>query len=457
MKAPILASLLLATVPLLAHEGSHPGGDEMPPLDSNVSIQEEGAWRLIASDNLPNHQHGRFPNAGNPNRVTPLAITYRVPLDPTPAADFTLAQQRSFGIALNGVQFDPFAAEFWQDDRASGWQYEALGGGRELGVDHSHAHIQPSGKYHYHGMPNGLLESLGAKDAFKLLGYAADGYPIYSHWSYANPDVASSELVPLRSSWRVKSGSRPAKSPGGSYDGSFVQDYEYVADKGDLDLANGRQGVTPEYPDGTYYYVITPEYPFVPRYFRGDVPRNSEQRVGGAPVGGPPARPRGRNTRPETPLETVLSDQDMLLGIGLSPKEATRVQAQLQQVRRELDSSFPRPGRDASIDDRRAHRNASATRLANELEEIRAELLTPPQNTLLTQQVNRLQGFELLLRTEVRVGLDLTDVQYAEIYGLIVEARAAYAVELTWNDLAGIMSSNQRRRLQELIGPLDQV
>jgi hypothetical protein len=29
-------------------------------------------------------------------------------------------------------------------------------------------------------------------------------------------------------------------------------------------------GVTDEYPDGTYYYVITDEFPFVPRCFAGD-------------------------------------------------------------------------------------------------------------------------------------------------------------------------------------------
>src|SRR5262249_9329069 len=39
--------------------------------------------------------------------------------------------------------------------------------------------------------------------------------------------------------------------------GYYVEDYEYVAGLGDLDDANGRTVVTPEYPSGTYAYVAT--------------------------------------------------------------------------------------------------------------------------------------------------------------------------------------------------------
>ena len=77
----------------------------------------------------------------------------------------------------------------------------------------------------------------------------------------------------LSSSYRVKSGTRPG-GPGGRYDGSFVQDYEYVAGLGDLDDCNGRTGVTREYPEGTYYYVITDSFPFIPRCFHGTPDRS---------------------------------------------------------------------------------------------------------------------------------------------------------------------------------------
>ena len=46
-------------------------------------------------------------------------------------------------------------------------------------------------------------------------------------------------------------------------------DYEYNEGLGDLDECYGREGITPEYPSGTYYYVITDSYPGIPRCFVG--------------------------------------------------------------------------------------------------------------------------------------------------------------------------------------------
>ncbi len=75
----------------------------------------------------------------------------------------------------------------------------------------------------------------------------------------------------LRSSYRLKSGSRPSSStdPGGTYDGTYVADYEYVAGLGDLDECGGRECVTPEFPAGTYAYFLTDTWPSVPSWLRG--------------------------------------------------------------------------------------------------------------------------------------------------------------------------------------------
>ena len=54
-------------------------------------------------------------------------------------------------------------------------------------------------------------------------------------------------------------------------------------------MCNGRSGVTAEYPGGTYHYVITASYPFVPRCFAG-TPDASFQK---GPPGGGPGRPGG--------------------------------------------------------------------------------------------------------------------------------------------------------------------
>ena len=199
-----------------------------------------------------------------------------------------------FGVAINGVPFDPGAAEFYNHDPSSGWQYEAMALGPRLGLDQNNAHVQPNGAYHYHGPPIGLLNRLAQSPKPVLLGYAADGFPIYGPYGHSDPNNAQSSLQKLTSSYRVKAGSRP-DGPGGAYDGLFVQDYEYSEGLGDLDDCNGRFGVTTEYPKGTYHYVITDTYPYISRRLKGS-PDPSFQRRGGpgrgsGPGFGPPGGP----------------------------------------------------------------------------------------------------------------------------------------------------------------------
>jgi hypothetical protein len=235
--------------------------------DNHVDIVVRGDYRYITANGVPNHRHGDFPNRGNPNTIRAQTYTFRMPAKPQLAKDTTPLGMNPFGIAINGVPFDPGAAEWWNNDPSSGWQYEALSGKINLGMDQNNAHVQPNGAYHYHGLPTGLIEQLGDGRRMNLIGYAADGFPIYEQFGY-----------------RLKAGTRAA-GPGGKYDGTFVQDYEYVAGFGDLDPCNGRTGVTPEYLSGTYYYVITSEFPFIPRCWRG-TPDDSFKRRG--PRGRPP-------------------------------------------------------------------------------------------------------------------------------------------------------------------------
>ena len=52
--------------------------------------------------------------------------------------------------------------------------------------------------------------------------------------------------------------------------GAFTQDFQYVEGSGDLDECNGRIGVTPEFPDGIYYYVVTDDFPYFSRSLKGE-------------------------------------------------------------------------------------------------------------------------------------------------------------------------------------------
>lgn len=280
-----------------------------------VTITVEGETRVIRSNGLPSHETGAFPNNGNPNAMRAQTHEYRVPLNPQIAEQPTPARPE-FGIGVNGVIFDSGTGEFWTADNpqafggGSEWNYDALGGGVPFGIDMNHAHVQPTGKYHYHGVPTGLLEELASQDhehdedhghshaveeQMIQVGWAFDGFPIYGPYGYSVASDTSSEVRKLRSSYVLKEGNRPEPpdGPGESYDGTFGADFEYVEGSGDLDECNGRFGVTPEFPEGTYYYVVTEEFPSVPRMWRG-TPDASMQRRGGPPPGGENGeRPRG--------------------------------------------------------------------------------------------------------------------------------------------------------------------
>lgn len=294
---PLLISLALVKTAV-----AHPGHDErLAALDlatanstnasaAKVAISLEGNFRVIRANGLPNHETGAFPNSNNPNRIAPQDYTFRVPLKPQAASKVTPLFMQPFGIAVNGVVFDPFAAEWWNRDRNSGWQLEPMNMTGRLGADQNNAHVQPGGVYHYHSIPTGLLQKLASgKSKMILTGWAADGFPIYGPLGFSEANNTNSALKKLSSSYRLKKGKRP-NGPGGAYDGTYVQDYEFVRGTGDLDECNGRFGVTPEFPQGTYYYVLTDAFPFIPRYFKG-TPDPSFARKG-PPAGGrrPPPR-----------------------------------------------------------------------------------------------------------------------------------------------------------------------
>ena len=249
-----------------------------PDTGTEVVVTVEGGTRTIDANGIPDHATGEFPNPGNPNAISAQDYAFTLPTDPVAGEASSYNVPQPFGIATNGVKIDPYAAEWYQDDPDSGWQLAALA--NPLGFDQNDAHVQPNGAYHYHGEITPLIRST---DHPTLLGWAGDGFPIYDEYGFEDPYDPSSPVVELVTSWQLKDGERP-DGPGGTYDGTYVEDYEYVAGSGDLDECNGRDGVTAEYPDGTYYYVVTTTWPYIGRCFRGEI---AESFVVGGPGDGP--------------------------------------------------------------------------------------------------------------------------------------------------------------------------
>lgn len=281
MRLTLLALVLAAWTPVLPAQPAAP--------TNRVSIRVEGDYRVISANGWPDHAPGAFPRRGNPNTVSPQNHTFRVPLKPAVAAAPSHRGGWFFGVALNGVPFEPGTAETWNGNPS--WRYEAATGFLNLGLDEHNAHVQPTGAYHYHALPAGLVARLGGDtNRMLLVGWAADGFPLYAARGHSEAKEARSPVRVMRPSYRLKAGERPGApdGPGGRPDGRFTQDFEYVAGSGDLDECNGRFGVTPEFPEGTYHYYITETFPFVPRLWRGQ-PDPSFGKGGGAGRGGPPS------------------------------------------------------------------------------------------------------------------------------------------------------------------------
>ena len=164
-----LLSIFVTASPVVAHPGhddtlvapprhikatSQPSSSDtfavvdLPP--NSVSIEIKEGFRVITSNGIPDHVPGEFPNRGNPNSIRAQQYVFRVPAEPKATDKLTPANGHPFGVAVNGVVFDPGTAEAWNNDRQLGWMLEAFGGPMNLGVDKHNAHVQPSGAYHYH-------------------------------------------------------------------------------------------------------------------------------------------------------------------------------------------------------------------------------------------------------------------------------------------------------------------
>ena len=228
----------------------------------SLQMSNDGNYRYFSSDGLP-----EYDISGNryANTASAQNHDFRVALNPVRNSQPTYyGIPYNFGIALNGVTFEPYAAEWYQNDRNSGWQEDPFVTLPDL--DAYNAHVQPSGLYHYHGQPTHLID--GDRNTHSsLVGFAADGFPIYGPYVHESDE----SIVKAVSGWELRSGTRSG-GPGGTFDGTYNEDYEYVGGMaGDLDECNGRFAVTPEFLGGTYYYVATEDFPYIPRCLMGDM------------------------------------------------------------------------------------------------------------------------------------------------------------------------------------------
>ena len=254
-------------------------------LSFNYSWTCANSLRSMSGNGVPNHAvtGGNFAT-----KLSAQSISGSVTL--SPVASSTSTAVKLPGYAINSVKMDPATAGTCTNsatsalsgcDYAGGngtWRMEAMADPSvspwtfDFGTDMNNAHVQPNGQYHYHGMPTNLIPKLNSASttSMTLVGWAADGFPIYANYGYTTANNASSALKVMKGSYRVKStpdANRPSTSLFAM--GHFQQDWVYDASVGDLDECNGRTGVTPEFPQGIYHYYITQTYPFIQRCVKG--------------------------------------------------------------------------------------------------------------------------------------------------------------------------------------------
>lgn len=234
-------------------------------LTARLVISVDAEECVFSTNGIPNHTF-HDTDKSFPHDVSAQSIEYRVPREPTFASEKTgLLLTQDNAMLLNGVKVDILAAGcFGVGDERTGcndinadWRFDPMYSESGFRVDTHNAHTQPNGAYHYHGNPNALFNS---DSVDVVVGFAADGFPIFS--SFIEDNGNTRKIV---SSFQLKNGSRPSGqgNPGGTYNGQFRDDYEYISGSGDLDECNGATR------NGSYGYYITDGFPYVLSCFKG--------------------------------------------------------------------------------------------------------------------------------------------------------------------------------------------
>ncbi|HEX7041926.1 MAG TPA: YHYH protein [Patescibacteria group bacterium] len=227
--------------------------------NATFSITTSGTSRIITGNGLPvNYTTGIFPISSsdpayqydrNPNSIKSQNITLTLPINPQTASTPTCVGMGMIGVAIDGVAIFNGLDESGRDAVAHEVQ------------DKCDGHPQSSGMYHYHGPSDCLPET---KENNTLVGYALDGYGIYSMYDSAGKEYTNSDLDECH---------------------GITSEVMW----------NGQM-------QNVYHYVMTDEYPYTIGCFRGSqvikMSSNQNMRVGAGASGMPNFQQSGRPPRP---------------------------------------------------------------------------------------------------------------------------------------------------------------
>ena len=247
------------------------GGGSGPWFQCEVTVSASSTEMNVNSNGIPNHN---WVSAFGPGDVQ--SHTWSIPLNPTndttgghvstncPAANGQwecAADRGQVAVAANGVPI--FGPEEGPGGDAVALDFFYFTEDRQpIDLGYCGAHAGPTGvHYHWDAMCQYWEPESGETmqdydwsliDSTKhspIIGWSFDGYPIYGMYTWDDDGVVKG----MKSSYAVE-----RTSDGGDQGYNGIDDWNYVSGLGDLDQCNGRFGPTPEYPQGTYYYVSTP-------------------------------------------------------------------------------------------------------------------------------------------------------------------------------------------------------
>gem|GEM_PF-597661 len=250
-------------------------------FEATLAVTADDTSCTFASNGIPNHDFNDM-TANFATDAAEINRSFSITRSPTLAGSNTALAQRTWdAIMLNGVVLDLLSAGCYdpgaqQADAAGNiaigcfqndpYLLDPLGPIYTFGADAHNAHTQPDGTYHYHGDPNAMFDDMPGPFGSPVIGFAADGLPIYGSYFLDSNNVVREAISGyiLKTGSRAGTGSPDPSGPGGSYNGTYTSDYEFT-DAGDLDECNGMAV------DGQYGYYVTDSYPWVLNCHRGTV------------------------------------------------------------------------------------------------------------------------------------------------------------------------------------------
>ena len=309
---PVITSWLQNT----SETGSYYFSGNSTPVSNNIlvncqSVEYSEDFAYVTTQGIPAYPTGPFLD-NNPSTAQAQNNIYKMPLNPQPNnGNPTSTTGGNIGVFINGVAlFDYRDGVAWNNNTNylcggpgnppcpggpmtnQNWNRDAIPA--EMGgFDCSKGH-PAQGNYHHHQNPSAFkldlevvsdvcnlydaegLYAIDSNSHSPLIGYAYDGYPIYGAYGYKNSD-GSGGITRIKSGYQLRNISTRTNGPdinqvitltqgpnSGNQEtlflGYFREDYEHVEHSGEedyLDVHNGRYGVTPEYPEGTYAYFAT--------------------------------------------------------------------------------------------------------------------------------------------------------------------------------------------------------